>query len=475
MITTDDDTIVAPATPAGKGALSILRMSGPNALEIADSVWSGAPLSKCKSHTVHLGYIKDEQGNILDQALATVFVAPNSFTGENSVEFSLHGSPWILREVTNLLLRKGARGAQPGEFSQRAYINGRMDLASAEGVADLIAASSRAAHRLAMQQTKGAFSKEFNALRDKLIQLASLLELELDFSEEDVEFADRQTLMSISGELLAKIERLTRSYSTGRAFKEGVPVVIAGIPNVGKSTLLNTLLQEEKAIVSDIPGTTRDVIEDTCEIDGVLFRFVDTAGLRESDDKIESIGIDLARRRLANASIVLWLIDPTVPAQPQMEEMISSIGVLPEDRYLIPVIAKTEAGDISARILADIEAEIRKALTGARLHCHIHTILRISSKEATGIDGLCGALKESATREYNPEEELILTNARHYGDLQKAADALRRAISQTASGVTPDFIAMDIREATAALSSLTGTITTPDLLASIFTKFCIGK
>lgn len=475
MITTNDDTIVAPATPTGKGALSILRMSGPDALAIADSVWSGTTLSKCPSHTVHLGYIKDEQGNSLDQALATVFVAPNSFTGENSVEFTLHGSPWILREVTNLLLRKGARGAQPGEFSQRAYINGRMDLASAEGVADLIAASSRAAHRLAMQQTKGVFSKEFNALRDKLIELASLLELELDFSEEDVEFADRTTLLSISRELLAKIERLTKSYSTGRTFKEGVPVVIAGIPNVGKSTLLNTMLQEEKAIVSDIPGTTRDVIEDTREIDGVLFRFVDTAGLRESDDKIESIGIDLARQRLAKAAIVLWLIDPSAPAQPQIEEMVSSTGSLPEDRCLIPVIAKTEAGDISPLLLAEIESGITAAIETAALKCQAHKTLRISSKEGTGIDTLCTALKESATREYNPEEELILTNARHYGDLQKAADALRRAITQTASGVTPDFIAMDIREATAALSSLTGAITTPDLLASIFTHFCIGK
>lgn len=473
--TNTGDTIVAPATPSGKGALSILRMSGKDALAIADSVWSGTPLSKCGSHTVHLGYIKDEHGNILDQALATVFVAPNSFTGENSVEFSLHGSPWIIREVINLLLRKGARGAQPGEFSQRAYINGRMDLASAEGVADLIAASSRATHRLAMQQTRGAFSKEFNELRDKLIQLASLLELELDFSEEDVEFADRTTLMSISRELLAKIERLTRSYSTGRAFKEGVPVVIAGIPNVGKSTLLNTLLQEEKAIVSDIPGTTRDVIEDTCEIDGVLFRFIDTAGLRDSDDKIESIGIDLARQRLSKAAIVLWLIDPSVPVRPQIEEMLSSIGGLPEDRCLIPVIAKTEAGCISAKSIADIETEIKEAINEADLKCHTHAVLRISSKEGAGIDSLSEALGKSATREYNPEEELILTNARHYSDLQKAASALRRAITQTASGITPDFIAMDIREATAALSSLTGAITTPDLLASIFTQFCIGK
>ncbi|MDE6636719.1 MAG: 50S ribosome-binding GTPase [Muribaculaceae bacterium] len=257
------DTIVALATPAGKGALAIIRISGPDAFRITDSVWKGAKLSECSSHSAHLGYILDDDGNVLDQGVATVFKGPKSFTGEDIVELTLHGSSWIIREVTNLLLRKGARAAEPGEFSRRAYLNGRMDLASAEGVADLIASSSRAAHRLAMQQTRGAFSKEFNDLRDKLIELASLLELELDFSEEDVEFADRSRLIEIATLLLIKIERLTNSYSTGRAIKEGVPVVIAGMPNVGKSTLLNALLQEEKAIVSDIPGTTRYILEDT--------------------------------------------------------------------------------------------------------------------------------------------------------------------------------------------------------------------
>lgn len=475
MINTNDDTIVAPATPAGKGALSILRMSGPDALRIADSVWKGAKLSECPSHTVHLGNIKDEDGNILDQAVAAVYLAPNSFTGENSVEFTLHGSPWILREVTNLLLRKGARGAEPGEFSQRAYLNGRMDLASAEGVADLIAASSRASHRLALRQTRGVFSKEFNSLRDKLIELASLLELELDFSEEDVEFADRTTLLATSRELLAKIERLTKSYSVGRAFKEGVPVVIAGIPNVGKSTLLNALLQEEKAIVSDIPGTTRDVIEDTCEIGGVLFRFIDTAGLRESDDKIESIGIDLARKRLAQASVVLWLIDPSVSTRQQIDEMESSAASLAAEVCIIPVITKTNAGRASAESISSIETCLNEFKDKNSASNRILAPLKISAKESVGLDALCDSLKRAATVDYNPEEELVLTNARHYGDLQKAAAALRQAISQTESGVTADFIAMDIREATAALSSLTGSITTPDLLTSIFSHFCIGK
>lgn len=473
-----EDTIVAVATPVGKGALALIRISGPDALKIADSVWEGTSLSSSKSHTAHLGNIKDEDGNVLDQAVATVFIGPKSFTGEDSVEFSLHGSPWIIREVTNLLLRKGARGAEPGEFSRRAYMNGRMDLASAEGIADLIASSSRAAHRLALQQTRGVFSREFNELRDKLIELASLLELELDFSEEDVEFADRSSLLKIANELLVKIERLTKSYSAGRAFKEGVPVVIAGAPNVGKSTLLNALLQDDKAIVSDIPGTTRDIIEDTCEIEGVLFRFIDTAGLRESSDTIENIGIDRARQRLSQAAIVLWLIDPFSPIEEQIAEMVSSLSELHREQMLIPVITKTKANGITADKVSDIDKKVAEAVMSMRElneNSSETQILKISIVEDNGIEELHKALKNASTREYDPEKELLLTNARHYGDLLKAGTALRRAIAQIEAGASADFIAMDIREATNALTSLTGSITTPDLLNSIFSKFCIGK
>lgn len=461
----NEDTIVAPATPAGSGALAILRLSGPEALKIADSVWKGAQLSESESHTAHLGCIVDESGNILDQAVATLYVAPKSFTGEDSVEFSLHGSPWIVRQVTNLLLRKGARGAEPGEFSRRAYLNGRMDLASAEGVADLIASSSKAAHRLAMMQTRGEFSKEFNLLRDKLIELASLLELELDFSEEDVEFADRTQLLETAGLLLSKIERLTASYATGRAFKEGVPVVIAGVPNVGKSTLLNALLQEDKAIVSDIPGTTRDIIEDTCEIEGVLFRFVDTAGLRESSDTVENMGIERARQRLRKASIILWLIDPSAPIEPQLQEMRASISDDVCEQTLIPVITKTLGASVSAESIEAAEEALKD----------FSPVLKISVKEDYGTDELRDALKHAATREYDPEKELLLTNARHYSDLLRASKALQNAVSQMQAGASADFIAMDIREATSALSSLTGEISTPDLLNSIFSHFCIGK
>lgn len=465
-------TIIAPATPNGKGALAVLRISGPEAISIVDSVWKGKALSECLSHSAHLGYIVDESGNILDQAVATVFRGPRSFTGEDSVELSLHGSPWIVREVTNLLLRKGAVAAEPGEFSRRAYMNGKMDLASAEGVADLIASSSKAAHRLALQQTRGAFSKEFNSLRDKLIELASLLELELDFSEEDVEFADRSKLMDTAQILLKKIDRLTDSYATGRAFKEGVPVVIAGIPNVGKSTLLNALLQDDKAIVSDIPGTTRDIIEDTCEIGGILFRFIDTAGLRESEDTVEKIGIDRARQRLNQASIVLWLIDPLSPIPSQMAELQNALPSIQPHQTLIPVITKTSSPDTKPESIETAEATLTTFLNRQEKPAEI---IKISASEGFGIDKLCEALKKASTTEYDPEKELLLTNARHYGDILRAGKALRQAIYQMQASTSADFIAMDIREATSALSSLTGAITTPDLLNSIFSHFCIGK
>ena len=475
MKTLNDDTIMAVATPSGKGALAIIRLSGKEAFTIADSIWKGARLDKCKTHTAHLGFIIDEAGNLLDQAVATLFRGPKSFTGEDVVELTLHGSPWIIREVCNLLLRKGARGAEPGEYSRRAYLNGRMDLSSAEGVADLIASSSRAAHRLAMQQTTGSFSKEFNQLRDTLIELASLLELELDFSEEDVEFADRTRLIEIATLLLLKIERLTDSFATGRAIKEGVPVVIAGMPNVGKSTLLNAILNEDKAIVSDIPGTTRDIIEDTCEIEGVLFRFIDTAGLRESSDKIESIGIERARKRLEQASIILWLIDPHISIGDQIAEMNSTLKDLSPDQKIIPVITKTASEGITESHIDSVLKYINAVMVSEDFVNEIQNIVRISAAEGNGLDSLNEALKKASTSDYDPEKEIILTNARHYGDLLTASQALRRALEQMKVGSSADFIAMDIREATSALSSLTGTITTPDLLNSIFSKFCIGK
>ncbi|MDE6341996.1 MAG: 50S ribosome-binding GTPase, partial [Muribaculaceae bacterium] len=319
-------------------------------------------------------------------------------------------------------------------------------------------------------QTRGAFSKEFNTLRDRLIELASLLELELDFSEEDVEFADRTHLMDITRQLLRKINRLTASYSAGRAFKEGIPVVIAGLPNVGKSTLLNALLQEDKAIVSNIPGTTRDIIEDTCEIEGILFRFVDTAGLHESSDMVESIGIERARRRMEQAAIIAWLIDPTAPAEPQLNELSELLPKLTEHQKLIAVITKGATQPQSSALNA-----IDQKLAELPAREKICDLVRISAAEDEGLDKLRTALRQAATSDYNPDNEILLTNARHYSDLLTAGKALTRALEGMESRTSADFIAMDIREATTALSSLTGAITPPDLLNSIFSQFCIGK
>ena len=312
------DTIAAVATPAGSGGIAVIRMSGPGAPAVLARCWRGAPPRDFRSHTVHLGWIVDAGGAEIDQVLATLFRSPRSYTGEDVVEISVHGSPWIQRAVLHRLVECGARAAAPGEFTRRAFMNGRLDLAQAEGVADLIAASSRAAARLAASQLRGDFSRRLEEMRGRLVDLGSLLELELDFSEEDVEFADRGRLVALTEELRALVGRLASSYKAGNAFKNGIPVAIAGIPNAGKSTLLNALIGEEKAIVSDIPGTTRDVIEDTVEIGGILFRFYDTAGLRESDDVIENLGVQRARRKIEEAAIVLHLIDPTQPLPPQL-------------------------------------------------------------------------------------------------------------------------------------------------------------
>lgn len=309
----ENDTICAVSTPSGVGGIAVVRVSGPQAVTIADKIWKGKRLGSVVSHTVHLGNIM-EQGDDepLDQAVATVFRAPNSFTGEDVVEFSIHGSRWIQRELINLLIRSGCRLAEPGEFTRRAFASGKLDLAQAEAVADVIASSSKSAHRLASSQMRGVFSKNISELRDKLIHIASLLELELDFSEEEVEFASREELTSMAHDLLERISRLAGSFSTGNALKEGVPVAIVGEPNVGKSTLLNRLLDDNRAIVSEIPGTTRDTIEDTTDIDGVMYRFIDTAGIRETDDTVENMGIQRTLKAVSDARIVVWLVTPDV-------------------------------------------------------------------------------------------------------------------------------------------------------------------
>lgn len=496
------DTIVAVATPHGEGGLAVIRVSGPEAFPLVEKMWRGKQLGSCESHTAHLGLLIQEDGTVLDQAVATLFRAPNSFTGEDTVEISVHGSRWIQRETINRLVRLGARPAGPGEFSQRAFMNGRMDLAQAEAVADLISAGSKAAHRLAMQQMSGAFSHKLEDLRRQLVHFCSLLELELDFSEEDVEFADRSALIASATETLRVVRRLAHSYATGKVFKEGVPVAIAGAPNAGKSTLLNRLLDDDKAIVSDIPGTTRDVIEDTREIRGTLFRFFDTAGLRDTDDTVERIGIERAKERIERAAVTLWVIDPSQPLRPQTEQFLPNAGTGDSVHILLinksdltsPEMsgedataesdltsqeksgtATTAESDLTSPKISDAKeiAENLKEYTGANFDkCHV---ISISAKTGEGLVELEEALLRASVTDHDPDSELIVTNARHYEALTAGAEALDRAITGLQTGVSIDLVAQDVRESLHHLGLVTGAVTTSDILTSIFQNFCIGK
>lgn len=458
QLTDSERTIAAIATPAGQGGIAVIRVSGSDAFDIVQKMWRGKPLAQCASHTAHLGNILQEDGSELDQAVITLFRAPASFTGEDTVEISVHGSRWIQREALNQLMRCGAKPAGPGEFSQRAFANGRMDLAQTEAVADLIAAESRAAHRLALSQMSGAFSRKLNELREQLIHFGSLLELELDFSEEDVEFADRTQLINSAKETLDVVQRLALSYQSGRAFKEGVPIAIAGAPNVGKSTLLNRLLDSDKAIVSDIPGTTRDIIEDTREIGGILFRFIDTAGLRDTADTVERIGIERAKEHIDRAAVTLWLVDPTQP----LDAQLASIRTSSEGKRFV-ILTKSDLSDDA------VTDQILATLPGC---C---PVICISAKTGLGIDELETELVRMATAEHNPENELMVTNARHYEALTAGADALQRVLTGLQTGIPTDFVAQDVREALYHLGLVTGAVTTADLLTSIFSHFCIGK
>lgn len=448
------NTIVALSTPYGTGGIAVIRVSGPEAVSVVSRCWKGADLTEVKSHTAHLGDILAADGTVLDNAVLTIFRGPKSYTGEDTVEISIHGSKWLQRQIVDRIAEAGARPAEPGEFTRRAFINGRIDLAQAEGIADLLSVSSRAAHRLAVMQMNGSFSARLDELRDRLVELASLLELELDFSEEEVEFADRDKLCGLTEETLGLISRLASTYKSGKVFKEGVPVAIAGRPNAGKSTLLNALLDEDKAIVSDVPGTTRDVIEDTVEIGGILFRFYDTAGLRSTSDSVERIGIERARSVISRAAIVLWLVDPT----DDVDSWISEARMLvpqDSDKKLVIVYTKSDL----------VEREEEEVQNG----------ISISVKEGTGLDKLKSMLVESAGQEHDPESELIVTNARHYAALNATAESLRRVREGLSDGISSDFLAQDIREAISHLSEITGRITTETLLQNIFANFCIGK
>ena len=459
----DSDTICAISTPSGVGGIAVVRVSGSEAITIADKIWHGKPLHEARTHSAHLGDIIDPDipGETLDTAVATVFHGPKSFTGENVVELSVHGSRWIQRELVNLLVRQGCRMAGPGEFSQRAFANGRLDLAQAEAVADVIAASSRSAHRLAVSQMRGDFSRNISDLRDKLIEIASLLELELDFSEEDVEFASRQHLHELALSLSNRIGKLADSFSTGSAIKDGVPVAIVGEPNVGKSTLLNTLLHDNRAIVSDIPGTTRDTIEDSIEIDGVLYRFIDTAGIRKTDDCIENLGIERSYAAIRKARIIIWLVTPD--CQPThyhalREEIKRHMS---EDASLITVVNK-------------IDTAISPTLNLETIYCD--GIIKISASSGNNIETLTAALQHHSGTTLETEDcDMIVTNARHYEALFHAQESIKRVITGIETNLSGDFIAQDLRETIHHLSSITGEITTTGLLTSIFKNFCVGK
>ena len=459
----ESDTIVALATPHGIGGIATVRISGPDAFAILGKCWNGKNLDSLPSHTVHLGWILDAEGENIDNVVLTIYRAPNSYTGENVAEISCHGSLWIQQSLVNRLIECGARAAEGGEFTRRAFMNGRLDLAQAEGVADMIAASSKAAARLAATQLKGDFSRRLDSLRSKLVDLGSLLELELDFSEEEVEFADRSGLVNLSSEIREVVDRLAGSFRSGNAFKNGIPVVIAGDPNVGKSTLLNALAGEERAIVSNIPGTTRDIIEETVEIDGILFRFFDTAGLRETDDPVEKIGVDRARQKISDASIILHLTDNPSPAAHYASGMDGSSGTL------LNIITKSDLLPNLAQKSAGCPKPSEEIVSG------FGDALYISALTGQGIPELKKKLVEIATADYDPQQEIIVTNARHYEALTRASEALSRLIEALENDIPTDFLAQDLREATHHLGAITGAVTSDDLLHTIFSRYCIGK
>ncbi len=463
---TQEDTICAISTPSGVGGIAVARISGVDAIKIADSIWKGKSLKEAMSHTAHLGTIIDEHDEEIDQAVATVFRTPRSFTGEDVVEISVHGSRWVQRELINLLVRQGCRIATAGEFTRRAFANGRMDLAEAEAVADVIASSSRAAHRIAMSQMRGDFSQRLTSLHDQLLELASLLELELDFSEEEVEFASREKLLTLAKEIHSVVSGLASTFAKGSAIKDGIPVAIVGETNAGKSTLLNRLLHEDRAIVSDIHGTTRDTIEDVIEIGDTLFRFIDTAGLRETTDTIEALGIERTMQKIADARIILWVIDATAGTDATKRVAARMIPTISDEQTLITVVNKIDSPT------ANID-EIKITLDTILPDYAIITYL--SAREGLGTDILEKTLIKASGTDEISSNDVMVTNARHYEALSRAGESIVRAIDGLTAGLPGDFIAQDIRETLLHLGEITGTITSQDILTSIFSRFCIGK
>ena len=464
--TLSDETICAISTPQGVGGIAVARISGPRAIEIADSLWRGTPLTSFPSHKAALGHIIDpDSGEEIDTGVATLFRGPRSFTGEDTVELSVHGSLWIQAELLKALIKQGCVMARPGEFTRRAFANGRMDLAEAEAVADVIAASTRAAHRLAASQMRGDFSRRLAGLRDKLLDISALLELELDFSEEEVEFASRSRLIELATEIKSEVTRLADSFATGNAIRNGVPVAIVGDTNAGKSTLLNRLLSHDRAIVSDIRGTTRDTIEDTMEIGGTLFRFIDTAGIRETDDPVENLGIERSIRALADSRIALWVVDAT-DNESAIRPAENIINALAPDTRLIVVVNKIDIASGHRPQLNDLLADLLPQDS---------IITEISAATGKGLPELQAAIVEASGIGAVASDGVTVTNARHYEALTHAADSIGRVIDGLRSNLSGDFIAQDLRETIHHLGEITGTVTTPDILATIFSRFCIGK
>jgi tRNA modification GTPase len=452
-----EDTIVALATPNGTGAIAVIRLSGPEAILIANKVFRGKDLTQQESHTIHFGTINDGT-TVLDEVLVSLFVAPRSYTRENVVEISCHGSAYIIESIIKLLMRSGARAAKPGEFTLRAFLNGQLDLSQAEAVADLIASNSKASQQTALQQLRGGYSNQLHALREQLVQFASLVELELDFSEEDVEFANREQLKQLITDITRVIGRLIASFELGNAIKQGVNTVIAGRPNAGKSTLLNALLNEERAIVSHIPGTTRDTIEEVLNINGINFRLIDTAGIREATDTIEQIGVQRTMEKISQSALMLYVYDVN---------SLSKDDLLADLRSLfkpgVPTIVVANKTDLLAHQINT--PELPEGMS----------IIAVSAKEKQHIDDLKQAIYHAVIKGNISGEETLVTNIRHLEALQRTEQALIRVLDGIANHITSDFLAMDIKQALHYLGEITGTVTTDDLLDNIFSKFCIGK
>ncbi|MCE2777304.1 MAG: tRNA uridine-5-carboxymethylaminomethyl(34) synthesis GTPase MnmE [Algoriphagus sp.] len=452
-----DDTIIALATPQGVGAIAVIRISGKDAIRVCNEVFFGKNLEEQPSHTIHLGTIRDGE-KIIDEVLVSLFKGPRSFTKENVVEISTHGSSYIINQVLKLFVRKGVRLAKPGEFTQRAFLNGQFDLAQAEAVADLIHSDSESSHQAALNQMRGGFSSEIQELRNQLIHFASMIELELDFSEEDVEFVSRDGLRQLVERILRLVEELILSFDLGNVIKNGVPTVIAGKPNAGKSTLLNALLNEEKAIVSDIAGTTRDFIEDELSLGGVIFRFIDTAGLRETTDTIEAIGVSRTQEKMRTASLILYLFDLS---DTDLVEVHRDLNKL--DNLGVPYL---KVGNKLDRAKENIVNELQGKYPD---------MLFISAGNKENLELLKARILELVNLDKFRTGNTVVTNVRHYDSLTKTRESLLEVLGGLDQLVTNDFLAMDIRRALHYLGEITGEVTTDDLLANIFSKFCIGK